>query len=545
MALNLTAIQKTIGYQFKNADLLQQAFIRRSYSEENGGQNNEVLEFIGDKALDLVVIRLMMERFGKITEDKEWNEFKLRNPKYFQTRYTEGVFTDIKQQLVQKKALARSMTMLGFHNELIMGEGDFKNSVQNQDSVKEDLFEAIVGAVTLDCNWDMDKVTAVVEHMIDFEAFFENEIDTDENYVGKVQQWFQSKGYGIPVYEKYGDWYSDGKIGCSLNVPGVGVYFRERDTSFPKARMTVAKKVFDYLLDHGMIENPYIEAVGQPDEENILQQMNELQQKKLIPAPVYEFDKDYDEDGNAEWISEIYIEGVGETFLGCDSSKKAAQRECACEMLNHLIEYYNDTGLAVADSDEPTVYSFRVYYGNYSKSQWRTIEIPSNKTIAELCYAILASFNTTASHLFNVILEGKDRRDTFDFEECDQYTLDCLYNEKFTVVYDFGCEQEFHGRFVEEKEYTPGTANQYPKITAGKGKGIIDDLFIGEYDELVDNIKKGKQKYTYAGIDGIEKPWNPDDYSVEEDNKTIRSYARKLKWAYEYGGSESDSYDED
>ena len=44
----LEFIQSQIGYYFNNLDLLQQAFTRRSYSEENGGENNEVLEFIGD-----------------------------------------------------------------------------------------------------------------------------------------------------------------------------------------------------------------------------------------------------------------------------------------------------------------------------------------------------------------------------------------------------------------------------------------------------------------------------------------------------------------
>ena len=43
-------VQGQIGYDFKNLDLLQQAFTRRSYTVENGGENNEVLEFIGDKA---------------------------------------------------------------------------------------------------------------------------------------------------------------------------------------------------------------------------------------------------------------------------------------------------------------------------------------------------------------------------------------------------------------------------------------------------------------------------------------------------------------
>lgn len=537
MAINLTAIQKTIGYQFKNADLLQQAFVRRSYSEENGGQNNEVLEFIGDKALDLVVIRLMMERFGKITEDKEWSEFKLRNPKHFQTRYTEGVFTDIKQQLVQKKALARSMTMLGFHNELIMGEGDIKNNVQNQDSVKEDLFEAIVGAVTLDCNWDMDKITSAVDQMIDFESFFQNEIDLYENYVGKVQQWFQSKGYGIPVYEKYGDWYSDGKIGCSLNVPGVGVYFRERDTSFPKARMAVAKKVFDYLLEHGMIENPYIEAVGQPDEEDILRQMNELQQKKLIPAPIYEFDKDYDEDGNPEWLSQIYVDGVDNTFLGCDSSKKAAQRECAKQMLDYIIFDYNQTGVQVTENGYPDIYRLKVYYDRHVKTQWRTIDILSDSSFNELCYTIMASFNTRAYHEFGIQYEEDgEMKFISDDDMCD--SLSTLDFDKLKVIYDFGFEKVFYVKLVDILEYKPGTANQYPKIVGGKGKGVIDDITSDEYSEIVKKIKAGKMTYTYDGMSDEEKPWHPDDYSVEKDDSNIRSYVRKIRYANENGYDE-------
>ena len=45
---DLEHIQQVIGYRFQNWDLLQQAFVRRSYSEENGGENNEVLEMIHD-----------------------------------------------------------------------------------------------------------------------------------------------------------------------------------------------------------------------------------------------------------------------------------------------------------------------------------------------------------------------------------------------------------------------------------------------------------------------------------------------------------------
>ena len=54
---------------FKNLDLLNQAFTRRSYSEENGGENNEVLEFIGDKALDFAVIKLLIDKYGKMKKN--------------------------------------------------------------------------------------------------------------------------------------------------------------------------------------------------------------------------------------------------------------------------------------------------------------------------------------------------------------------------------------------------------------------------------------------------------------------------------------------
>ena len=44
-----TLIEAQIGYEFNNRMLLQQAFTRKSYTNEtHDGDNNEVLEFIGD-----------------------------------------------------------------------------------------------------------------------------------------------------------------------------------------------------------------------------------------------------------------------------------------------------------------------------------------------------------------------------------------------------------------------------------------------------------------------------------------------------------------
>ena len=68
-----TEIEQQIGYEFENRLLLQQAFTRKSYTEEtHDGDNNEVLEFIGDKVLDLIIVKVLTEYYGDINERNEY-----------------------------------------------------------------------------------------------------------------------------------------------------------------------------------------------------------------------------------------------------------------------------------------------------------------------------------------------------------------------------------------------------------------------------------------------------------------------------------------
>ena len=329
----------TIGYRFSNQDLLLQAFTRRSYSEEMGGQNNEVLEFIGDKALDLAVIRILIEKFGMITEDKEYCELKLRNPKWFKTRRPEGAFTDIKKDLVEKKALARSKRELGFHKALIMGQGDIKSHVEEQDSVQEDLFEAIIGAVAVDCDWDMNTITDVVSNMINFDAYFNNE-GPETNYVGLLQEWCQNNGMDTPTYE-----YSfNGKCtiaeltlevdGDTLNDIGAG-------DNNAEARMECALNMWDRLWEEGYIKSKYESAVGEPIREDALRQVNELVQKGIIEKPEYEFEEEHDEDGTF-WNCLLKSEEDPDPEWQFGDTKKEAQREAAYRFLCYLMDYEPD-----------------------------------------------------------------------------------------------------------------------------------------------------------------------------------------------------------
>ena len=106
-------VQGQIGYIFKNPNLLSQAFTRSSYANENGGEDNEVLEFIGDKALDLAVVKLLISRYAQ-PSSKGSGEFICSS--------AEGELTAIKSRMVQKKNLARRMDEMGFSEFLKLGK---------------------------------------------------------------------------------------------------------------------------------------------------------------------------------------------------------------------------------------------------------------------------------------------------------------------------------------------------------------------------------------------------------------------------------------
>ena len=87
---NLQHVEKQIGYSFKNGELLLQAFTRRSFAEENKNTpHNEILEFYGDKALDLVVMKKLNEYFGTQEENGAYRSV-----------LDEGKLTEIKSRLV-------------------------------------------------------------------------------------------------------------------------------------------------------------------------------------------------------------------------------------------------------------------------------------------------------------------------------------------------------------------------------------------------------------------------------------------------------------
>lgn len=325
-----TLIERKIGYEFSNKKLLEQAFTRKTWTQENGGENNESLEFVGDKALDVVVIIAMLKRFSSIQEDGT-----------FHTKYNEGKFTEIKRDLVEKKALSKSMDKLGFNKFLIMGKGDIYQNIQGQPSIKEDLFEAIIGAVAIDCNWNYSILYDVVDKMICFNDYFSSDELNNFNYIGWVNEFsLKTTLYPPVVFNEWDDDLKKYKCVAIIIIKGQNKIFTGYGDSKQEAANLAAKEAYEYINSTLPKINPIIGLVGEPCLENSISQVNHLVQKKIISMPRESEQHSYSASGVDFWEMYLYVDG--KTYSNsCVGKKNDARRKNFYEYLLDLVIEYN------------------------------------------------------------------------------------------------------------------------------------------------------------------------------------------------------------
>lgn len=344
---DLKEIQNKICYPFNNTDLLQQAFVRRSYSQENGGEDNEVLEFIGDKVLDFIIVKLISEEYGDFAENyDDYDENEDFNE--YVSDYRENKLTEMKRLLVEGKTLAKRIDMLGFSKNLILGKGDIKNKVYRNDSVKEDLFEAILGAVALDSNWDIPTLEEVVDRMLDPYSYISDDIE--DQYVSMVQSW-SMKNFG-----RYPDIICGKKslrslavvemsdfnkpYQCELRLPD-GTRFFKLGYKMSEARRSAAKAAYDYLYDNDLLHS-IKDEIEEPSESMAINQLEILARRDYFDMPEYKYTESHDKNGNPKWQVTCMINGVDKVFNATDSSKKKAKKKAAFAMLTYILENYDE-----------------------------------------------------------------------------------------------------------------------------------------------------------------------------------------------------------
>lgn len=325
-------VQRMINYYFNNEDLLFQAFTRRSYTEENGTEHNEVLEFIGDRVLDFYVTKILIDRYGYTKSQLEDYDDENGYDEFVVEKYsTEGKLTDIKKKLVNKKILAQRIEKLGLKEYLIMGNGDIKQNKQNEDSVKEDLFEAILGAIAIDSNWNPDELEDSVNFMLNMDHYLNNGFTEDKDFVGLIQQWNQKENGEIPEYQFLE--YRDGSFNAILDLDTQRGMMRYQAEGYSKseARMNVAEIAYRDLADNDELFTMKDELPENLTLENSINTLQELAQKGYISMPEYieEDGQVYDRNGNPQWQVSCFIRSNSVVEKANAISKKMAKKYAA------------------------------------------------------------------------------------------------------------------------------------------------------------------------------------------------------------------------
>ncbi|SNR62101.1 ribonuclease III [Desulfurobacterium atlanticum] len=136
--VKLDELEEKLGYSFKNRELLYRALTHTSYAFEKKDvtENYEVLEFLGDSVIGLIVSEKLVERFPE---------------------KSEGELSQIRAFLVSEPSLAKLARSVDLGKFIFLGKGEIKSGGKEKDSILCDVFESIFGAIYLDSNFETAK----------------------------------------------------------------------------------------------------------------------------------------------------------------------------------------------------------------------------------------------------------------------------------------------------------------------------------------------------------------------------------------------------
>ena len=127
---DLSQLTARLGYAFTDISLLETAMHHRSWNAENdGGESNERLEFLGDAVLGWVVADIVYTQHSDLPE---------------------GKLTDLRKSVVNANALAEVAVDLGIGEYLMLGKGEDTAGGREKTSILSDALEAVIGAVYID-----------------------------------------------------------------------------------------------------------------------------------------------------------------------------------------------------------------------------------------------------------------------------------------------------------------------------------------------------------------------------------------------------------
>ena len=164
-------LEKILKYSFKDMSLLSKSLTHKSFDNVN---NNEKLEFLGDRVLGLVISQKLLEKFP---DEKE------------------GIIDKKLANLVNKKTCLLIARKLNLKKFISLGVSH-KNIERSTEKIISDCLEAIVGAIYLDGGL---KVTQKFILRI-WESYLDKSIITLIDSKTKLQEYSLKKFKELPKY---------------------------------------------------------------------------------------------------------------------------------------------------------------------------------------------------------------------------------------------------------------------------------------------------------------------------------------------------------
>lgn len=127
--MEFSELEKSIGYVFKNKNLLKNALTHTSYAYENKVASNEKLEFLGDSILEFISSKYIYNNYSKLKE---------------------GEMTKVRADVVCENSLFKIANKHNFSDFLYLGKSQRLNEKNVRPAILADSVEAVIAAIYFD-----------------------------------------------------------------------------------------------------------------------------------------------------------------------------------------------------------------------------------------------------------------------------------------------------------------------------------------------------------------------------------------------------------
>lgn len=126
---DLSILEESIGYYFKNKKLLKNALTHTSYAYENKVASNEKFEFLGDSILEFISSKYIYQNYPKLKE---------------------GEMTKVRAAVVCEESLHKIAVRHNFSDFLYVGRSEIASHGNTRPAIMADSVEAVIAAMYFD-----------------------------------------------------------------------------------------------------------------------------------------------------------------------------------------------------------------------------------------------------------------------------------------------------------------------------------------------------------------------------------------------------------